>query len=306
MPPPLRKRVKRAVRSVVVAGAIRAISHLPRRLAFRIGEWTGRAGFHLAGKTRRLALQSLAVAFPEKSEAERLAIVRAMFVHYGRAAGEIVTSRKYDPILESYVELRDPELLREVMARKRGMVYVTGHIGNWELNGRRIARFCGESAVIAKAGHDRRLNALAEEVRASGKMETLWREDPATGRAMIRILRSGKGLGILIDQDTDVQNVWVPFFGRLAATPRSAADLALRFGAAVVVGVTHRKGDGPDAGHLLELTEVPYDPSPADREAEVVRITAECSRLLEEAIRRHPAEWVWMHERWKTPPPSGP
>jgi KDO2-lipid IV(A) lauroyltransferase len=190
------------------------------------------------------------------------------------------------------------------MDRKKGMVYVTGHVGNWELSGRRIARFCGESAVIEKAGHDRRLNALAEELRATGKMETLWREDPATGRAMIRFLRSGKSLGILIDQDTSVQNVWVPFFGRTAATPRAAADLALRFGSAVVVGTLHRKGEGPDAGHLLELIEVPYDPAPADKEAEVLRITAECSRLLEEAIRRHPAEWVWMHERWKSRPPE--
>jgi KDO2-lipid IV(A) lauroyltransferase len=299
---PLRKRVKRAVRSVVVVGAIRLVSHLPRRLAWHVGTFVGAAGFHVARKTRRLALGSLAIAFPEKSEAERLEILRAMFVHYGRGAAELVTIRSYDPILESYVELRDPELLREVMARGKGMVYVTGHVGSWELNGRRIARFCGESAVIAKASHDPRLNDLAEESRASGKMETLWREDPSTGRAMIRILRAGKGLGILIDQDTAVQNVFVPFFGRLAATPRSAADLALRFGSAVVVGTIHRKGDGSDDGHLLELTEVPYDPSPPDKEAEVVRITGECSRILEEAIRRHPAEWVWMHERWKSAP----
>jgi len=299
---PLRKRVKRAVRSVVVAAFIRAITRLPRRLAFRIGTLLGRVAPLFARETARLSLQSLAAAFPEKSEAERREIVRAMFVHLGRAAAEVVTSRRYDPILESYVELGSPDLLGEVMARKKGMVYVTGHVGNWELNGRRIARFCGDSAVIAKAGHDPRLNALMEEIRGSGKMETLWREDPSTGRAMIRILRSGKGLGLLIDQDTDVQNVFVPFFGRPAATPRSAGDLALRFGSAVIVGTAHRRGDGPDAGHLLELTEVPYDPAPPDKEAEVLRITAECNRILEEAIRRHPAEWVWMHQRWKSRP----
>lgn len=301
---PLRKRAKRAVRSVVVAAFVRAIANLPRRLTFRIGSLLGRVAPFFARGTVRLALRSLAVAFPEKSDAERKELVRAMFVHLGRAAAEVVTARSYDPILESYVELRDPGLLRDVMARKKGMVYVTGHVGNWELNGRRIARFCGDSAVIAKAGHDPRLNALMGELRGSGRMETLWREDPATGRAMIRILRAGKGLGLLIDQDTDVQNVFVPFFGRPAATPRSAADLALRFGAAVVVGTAHRRGDGPDAGHLLELTEVPYDPNPADREAEVLRITAECNRVMEEAIRRHPAEWVWMHQRWKTTPPD--
>lgn len=303
---PLRKRIKRGVRSVVVAGAIRLLMRLPRRLVWSVGTFAGRVAFRVAGQTRRLALQNLAAVLPEKSEMERREIARAMFVHFGRVAAEMVTAQAYDPFIEAYVELRDPELLRDVMERKKGMVYVTGHVGNWEMSGRRIARFCGVSAVIAKAGHDRRLNALAEEVRATGKMETLWREDPATGRAMIRFLRSGKSLGILIDQDTSVQNVFVPFFGRLAATPRAAADLALRFGSAVVVGTLHRKGDGPDDGHLLELTEVPYDPTPSDKEAEVLRITGECSRLLEEAIRRHPAEWVWMHERWKSRPPAEP
>ena len=101
-----------------------------------------------------------------------------------------------------------------------------------------------------------------------------------------------------------MQGVFVPFFGRLAYTPRAVGDLALRFGATVVVGTSHRRGPGAGAGHELDVVEVPYDEHPADREAEVVRVTAACAALQEAAIRRHPEEWVWMHDRWKTRPPS--
>ncbi|HSM91848.1 MAG TPA: lysophospholipid acyltransferase family protein [Anaeromyxobacteraceae bacterium] len=302
---PFRKRARRQVRSVVLVAAIRLAALLPRRLAWSLGTLVGRGAWVFARKTRRLALRHLGIAFPEKSEGEREGIARAMFVHLAHVATEVVTIRSYDRDLEAYVEVRNPELLDQLMARGKGLIYVPGHLGNWELQARRIARTGIDNATVAKASHDPRLTRLIEDFRAGGGVKTLWRESPSSGRVIIKTLRSGKALAILIDQDTKVQSVFVPFFGRLASTPRAAAELAIRFGAAVVVGTIHRKGDGPLAGHVVELTEVTYDPAPPDMEAEVVRLTAACTRVLEDAIRRHPAEWVWMHERWKTRPPEG-
>jgi KDO2-lipid IV(A) lauroyltransferase len=300
----LRKRIKRSVRSAIVRAVIRLLSLLPLGAALALGGAVGWMAYLLAGKTRRLALGSLAVAFPERSEAERAAIARGMFVHLGQAAMEVVAIRSYDAELDTYVELANGEVLREVMARGKGMMFVTGHVGNWELLARRIARAGVPNAVIAKAGHDAPLNALAEEFRASGGVTTLWRENADTGRAIIRNFRQGRALGLLIDQDTDVQGVFVPFFGRLAYTPRAVADLALRFGAPVVVGTIRRKGPRRRDGHVLDVTEIPFDPGATDREAEAIRLTAACSLALEAAIRRSPEEWVWMHERWKTRPPA--
>jgi KDO2-lipid IV(A) lauroyltransferase len=161
------------------------------------------------------------------------------------------------------------------------------------------------AATIAKATPDVRLNALIERARAEGGVETLWREDPATARAMIRCFKQNKILGILIDQDTHVQGVFVPFFGRPAHTPRAAADLALRFRAPVIVGTCRRLGPRPGDGHEVTAVPVAYDPDAPDREAEAIRLTAACTAVLEGAIRRNPAEWVWMHERWKTSPNEG-
>jgi KDO2-lipid IV(A) lauroyltransferase len=304
MAAPLRKRLQRALRSILIRFALRLLGLLPLRPALWLGGAAGRLGHRLAGGTRRLALAHLALAFPEKTPEEREAICRDMFVHLGRSTTELASNRWYDRRLDGYVEIRPPGLLAEVMARGRGMVFVTGHLGSWELLARRIARAGGPNAVIAKSRGDRKLNELAARFRAEGGVTTLWREDPETGRAIIKTFRSGKALGILIDQDTRVQGVFVPFFGRLAFTPRAAADFAVRFGAPVVVGTIHRKGPRAADGHLLELTEITFSSDPPDREAEVVRLTAACTAVLEDAIRRHPGEWVWMHERWKTRPPG--
>jgi KDO2-lipid IV(A) lauroyltransferase len=304
MAAPLHKRLKRAVRSALIRFALRLLGLLPLGPALWLGGAAGRLAHRLAGKTRALALSHLAFAFPEKTPAEREAICRDMFVHLGRSSTELASNRWYDRRLDSYVELSPPGLLAEVMARGRGMVFVTGHIGSWELLARRIARAGVPNAVIAKSGGDRKLNELAARFRAEGGVTTLWRESPETGRAIIKTFRAGKALGLLIDQDTRVQGVFVPFFGRLAFTPRAAADFALRFGAPVVVGTIHRKGPKASDGHRLELTEITFSSDPPDREAEIVRLTAACTAALEQAIRRHPGEWVWMHERWKTRPPD--
>jgi KDO2-lipid IV(A) lauroyltransferase len=304
MAAPLHKRVKRSVRSVLIRLALRLLGVLPLRPALWLGAAAGRLAHRFAAQTRAQVLTHLALAFPEKTPEEREAIARDMFVHLGRSTTELASIRWYDRRLHTYVELSPPGLLADVMARGRGMVFVTGHLGSWELLARRIARAGVPNAVIAKSRGDRKLNEMAARFRAQGGVTTLWREDPDTGRAIIKTFRSGKALGILIDQDTSVQGVFVPFFGKLAYTPRAAADFAVRFGAPVVVGTIHRRGPRPGDGHQLELTEITFSSDPPDREAEVVRLTAACTAVLEDAIRRHPDEWVWMHERWKRRPPE--
>jgi KDO2-lipid IV(A) lauroyltransferase len=302
---PLHKRVKRAVRSRIIAGLLRLVALIPLGPALWLGGWGGALAYHLFGGTRRLALEHLAQAFPEKPEAERRAIARQMFVNLGRAATELTAIRSYDARLTEYMELQGAEVLQAAVARGQGIVFVTGHLGNWELMARLVARLGRPVSAVAKRGGDARLMGLIERWRAEGGVTTLWREDPSTARALLKVFKENKVLGILVDQDTKVQGVWVPFFGRPAYTPRAPGDLALRTGAPVLVGTSHRKGNRPGDGFVLEVTEVRYDPKPADKEAEVIRITAACQAVMEEAIRRHPADWVWMHERWRTQPDLG-
>jgi KDO2-lipid IV(A) lauroyltransferase len=303
---PLRKRLRRGARSLALRLVVAVLALLPLRAALRVGAFAGRLAWRLPGGTRRLMLEHLALAFPEKTEAERRAIARASLVHLGQVALEVAALRRYRDRLEDYVSIAPggEELVRAALARGQGLVFVAGHLGNWELLAQRFSRVAQPNAVVAKRNADPWLNGAIERLRAEGGLQTFWREDSATGRSLLRLFKQGGGLGILIDQDTKVQGVFVPFFGRLAYTPRAAADLALRFGAAVVVVTSHRRGPRAGDGHELEVTELTYDPDPPDREAEVRRLTAAAVALQEVAVRRYPAEWVWMHCRWKTRPPA--
>jgi KDO2-lipid IV(A) lauroyltransferase len=298
--------VKRALRSALLRAAIRLLSLLPLRAALAVGRAVGTLAWWLAGSQRRLVLEHLELAFPDRDPEERRAIGRASLVQLGEVAMEIVAAAHGRLDVEQYVSLAPgvEETIRRAMARGRGAVFIGAHTGNFEFLARRMAALAQPNAVIARRNADEKLNVLVARFRQAGGYQTLWRDDPATGREIIKLFRQGGALGMLIDQDTRVQGVFVPFFGRLAFTPRAAGDLALRFGAAVLVVTSHRRGPGPCAGHEIELVELAYDPAALDREAEARRITAAAVAVQEQAIRRSPAEWVWMHRRWKTRPPA--
>jgi KDO2-lipid IV(A) lauroyltransferase len=298
------KRVRRAARAWAIRAGVRALGLVPRGLAMRLAAALAPLAWALSPGLRRDMRASLAVAFPGMPGAERDALARTSLANLGRTAAEVVTMPRWLGELERYVEVPDEVRARvqAARARNKGIVLVMGHIGNWELTCR-LSHLVQPNAAIAKRSWHPSLDRMAEEMRARTGVATFWRDDPSTGRAMLKLFKQGGTLGILVDQDIPaVQSVFVPFFGRLAATPRAAADLALRFGTPVLVVTCHRKGPGPRDGHELDVVEVPYDPAPADREAEVLRLTAACVAVQEAAIRRHPAEWVWMHQRWRSRP----
>jgi len=154
----------------------------------------------------------------------RDAIARASLVHLGWTGGEVITMASWASRMDDYVEASAGTVatMERAAARGKGVILVLGHIGNWELTCR-LSRYLQPNAVIAKRSWHASLDALTERSRAQHRVETFWRDGPATGRAMLKLLRQSGTLGILIDQDIrDVQSVFVPFFGRPAATPRAA------------------------------------------------------------------------------------
>ena len=199
---PLRKRVKRRVRSVLLVAAVRLLAFVPLRLALALGTAVGSVGWVLARRMRRQILAQLAIAFPERSDAEREAIGRASLLHLAWLAAEVMTLPHWRARLPDYVGLAPgvEEVFRGALARGRGVVYVAGHVGNWELMVQRVPRLGPfPAATIAKATIHAELNVLIERTRGDGGVETLWREDQATAHAMIRCFKENKILGILID-----------------------------------------------------------------------------------------------------------
>jgi KDO2-lipid IV(A) lauroyltransferase len=303
MSAPWPKRIKRTARYVVLRLGLAVVAGLPLDVAADFGRVLGTLAFRLLGKQRRLALEGLAQAFPDMAESERVSLARACFRHLGRAAFELACVRQLERDAERYLEwpAADRAMLEAAAAEGRGVLFVTGHVGNWELLARTVARSkIVPCSTIAKETTDARTTALLERFRGSAGLRNVWRGSDGAARAMLRALRGGELLGLLIDQDTRVQSVFVPFFGALASTPRAAADLALRTGAVVVTGYCHRVGEETRYRVSLKRLELPA-PS-GDREADTVAWTAAMTADIERAIREAPAQWVWMHRRWKTRP----
>jgi KDO2-lipid IV(A) lauroyltransferase len=291
--------VKRFVRYLFIRAFLVPLQLIPLRAASWLGERLGLFVFTFVGSQRRKALKSIDTAYPEKSEAERRELARESFRHLGRSVMEMVCINQFDARRHALVEWV-PEAraaMDAALARGKGVVFVTGHVGNWELLARYVALENYPAYVIGKELSDERSTGLVERFRASGKLKVIWRGRSGAAKEMLRALKSNSILGILIDQDTKVQSVWVPFFGKLAKTPRAAADLALRTGAVPMLGFCTRVGP---LKYRITMQELPLPPS--EGEEAVMALTTELTRGIEAQIRAHPEQWVWIHQRWKSPP----
>ena len=299
MAPPLSKRLKRTLRYGLLRAALAIVGRLPLAWAQALGRALGTAAFHLAPGERRKALASLSVAFPELSDAARLDLARRCFRHLGTAALEMAVAPRLDVAeFDRLVDCSGDALaaMDRASASGKGAVVVGAHLGNWELQAWGVARHGLPLHAVGKENVDPRLTRLIDRFRALGGVRNIWRGQPGAAVALLRALRKGELLAMLIDQDTSVQNVFVPFFGRPAATPRAAADLVLRTGAAAVVCLIHKREDGTYRASSEEV-EVPRT---GDAERDAVELTARFTGRIEAAIRAHPEQWVWMHQRWKT------
>jgi KDO2-lipid IV(A) lauroyltransferase len=295
---PLRRlrRATRGPRNAVLAAVIRAtkvvLGLLPLWLALAIGRGFGHLSYWLLGSRRRLALRHLAEALPELSPAERSAVVRRMFLHAGASFAELAQWRRLRGT--GYVQVEGLAVMEEALGRGRGVIAVTGHVGNWELLAAEMARLGYPVTVVARRIRDRRFQALVAELRQAAGLRVLDRDSPEFAKDVRTELDQNRIVALLIDQDTRGAGIWVPFFGRPARTPPGAAVLALRKRAAVVSVFIERRAEG---GH--RITFQPIDDVEGRSREDILSLTARMTEAIESQIRRNPVEWVWWHERWR-------
>ena len=154
-------------------------------------------------------------------------------------------------------------------------------------------------SVVAAPIEPEPVNDLIVGLRARMGVRTILRSRPGASRELIRVFRENRILGLLIDQDTDVESVFVEFMGRPAWTPSAAAQMAIKFGAPVIFGYTQR---GKDNRHTVVIE----GPLPLIRtgniENDITSNTALFTKKIENVILQHPEQWVWMHRRWRRQP----
>jgi Kdo2-lipid IVA lauroyltransferase/acyltransferase len=278
-----------------------AVCALPASWRDGLARFVGWLAYTL-GIRRRVTLENLAHAFPEKSEAERRRIALGAYVTMARVVIESLDENDHvEP------EWEDPEVrgegweaLKASMARGQGVLLVTGHFGNWERMGKMLLR------------RGLRAKALVRPLKGALNMRIVDNRLKAGGGlifpkgAIVNILRTlslGESVLMVLDQALPAKAaVFVPFFGRLAATMPTMAIAARRSGAPVFVVM----GVRDESGRKLRLeVEGPIEAPPVEDKEEGLRAhTAAVTAVLERYIRRYPDQWLWLHRRWKVKPPE--
>jgi KDO2-lipid IV(A) lauroyltransferase len=278
---------------------IAAVGLLPAGMVTRLGRGIGLLSYTFDRSHRRTAEQNVAAAFPARSPRERQEIVRAAFQHFGTLLLEVLKFSTLAPEqMLARVEFEGEDRVRHAYALGRGVIFVTGHFGFWELQAMVHALQLQPMAVLARALDNRPLNELLERMRTRTGNTVIYRR--GTIRRVMRTLQAGQGVGILIDQHIQSRDaIHVDFFNRPAATTTVVAALALRTGAPVVPLFALPL----EGGRYRMVYEPPVEP-PKDGPEAVREFTQRCTDVLEMYVRRHPHLWLWMHRRWREPGPE--
>ena len=272
---------------------------LPAGARLRAGEIAGSLAFRLAGTERRRALDHLAMAFGQdrpREELKRIALEN--FRNLGRSAAELCGlwgGGHPERVLKLFEADEGRAKFGEVLAAGRGAVGVTAHMDNWELLGAWAPAAGIPLTVVARRLYFEKYDRLAVGMRRRFGMEVVYQDE--SPRKLLRALRAGHLLAVLADQDVRrLDGVFVPFLGRPAYTPTGPVSLALAAKAPLILAYTVRIGR---RRHRL-VVEGPIEFDRTDKRKALLEGTRAWTALLEEAIRRHPEQWVWFHRRWRT------
>jgi KDO2-lipid IV(A) lauroyltransferase len=292
-----------------VARALLAVLRaLPRKMSVWTGVSIGRLAFHTLSKLRRVGIRNLELAFPDKSEAERIAILKSAFRNLGRVMA--VTSRFDDLTRDNITELIEytPEpafaaKYEETKREGRGRIILGGHIGNWELQAFAYPIFFEPLSFLARRMDNPLIEEYVKRMRTRLGNRQIDKDNSAS--SILRVLRGGGSVGVLADVNSHPkEGVFVPFFGIPACTASGVAMLAIRANAVIVP--MWAMWDEQKGKYKIVHDDIIEPVNSGNRERDIEETTTLYVAATERVIRAHPDQWIWIHRRWKTRPPGEP
>jgi len=277
---------------------------LPRPLARSFASGMMRFFYALLPRLRKTAEINLRIAFPDWSDDRGKKVIRGMLRNLGWMAAEFVRLPKYSKEnIEETVALDGHENFLEGQRRGKGVLYLTGHIGAWELSSFAHALYGFPLHYMARRIDNPRIDALVNSYRCLPGNRPIFKNESA--RVMLKVLKDAGTIGILADQNTmPGEAVFVDFFGKQASTTTGIARVALHTDAAVVPG--YAVWDESLGKYRLRF-EPPIELiRTGDMERDVVENTQRFTKVIEDIIRKYPDQWVWVHRRWNTRPKGEP
>jgi KDO2-lipid IV(A) lauroyltransferase len=260
----------------------------------------GGLAYYVARPAANIAIKNLRERFPDKSKKEVIKITKQIFCNEAKNFFELANFPRMDSkFLKNISTVENENLIIESLKKGKGILFVSAHAGNWEITAAAVAELGVPVNVVARKIYIDQLNSMLVKYRESKKVKVILRDAPDSARKLLRALKKGEIIAMLIDQDTEVAGVFVDFFGEKAWTPSGLAVLALRTGADVLVGLDKRVDK---YFHRTVVSGPITIVSSGDRDKDVENLTQKASSILEEHIRHYPDQWVWFHERWRTRP----
>lgn len=295
-----KKRLKNWFLYRFITSIIFALNFLPRKSSISLGGFLGKLAYFIIKDARRKTRNNLRIAFgKEKDETEVRKLALEVFENVGKNVADAVRLKdmKWKEI-EKITQIEGLEYLDDACKMGRGVVAVTGHIGNFELFAAYFSLKGYRFSVIGRELYDPRLDALLVSSRESVGLENI--PSSASVKQIIKALRSGRALGVLADQDSSrVRGIFVNFFGKPARTPAGPALLAYKTQSPIVPMAIVREGDDRYKIMVKEPVELA---SSGDKEKDIIETTQRYTQVLESIIREYPSQWLWMHDRWKSKP----
>lgn len=268
---------------------------VPLSLARRIGRRIGQMAYYLLPRVRTIGLKNVNLAYGDsKSDQEKKAILMGSMENLGILAAEFV----HVPLLrtekmDSLVDIKGLENLEG----STGGVMISAHLGNWEWAAGVIGGLDCKKVGVVRPLRDPRLNETVERFRGGGGLEMIAKED--AGPEIIKAVRKGNFVGLLIDQSTRKNGIPVTFFGQPCWATIGPVMIALRTRTPVYPLSMTRD----EAGfYTLEF----FPPVTIERTGSIhqdlINASQVCQDIIEEMVRKNPGQWMWIHDRWKPQP----
>jgi len=296
-----RSRLLNVVEYVAARAVVGVIDAVPPRFSLAVARGVGNLGFLLLRNRRRTAVENLLRSGVASDPAQALRIARASFRHFTMLAVEaLVASRRITPeTLGDYAEIELPAATARLLDDpKRGLLLVTGHLGNWEVVGH-IISFRKPLVAVARRMDNPLVHRFMESRNSRRNVEIVAKHS-GDRQSLLRALRSGRSLGLIMDQHAASHALDIPFFGIPAKTVVSPARLHLATRCPIVCGYGVRIA--PLKFRIVYSEPLSFELT-GNRDDDLRIILTELNRRLEEYIRLYPEQYLWSHRRWRDLPP---
>ena len=264
----------------------------PRKWSLFFGRMLGSFFYYFIPLRKSVALKNISIAFPDQSKRENNQLVKDCYCHFGMILADFFRLPKVKREKNTAIVNIPPESIK-LFKQNQGGIILTGHLGNWEYIGPFLSLQGIKCAGVAQIQHNSTSDHFFNELRKTDLMRII--PVDAGSKVMIRSVRDGYYLGLISDQNAGRKGTNAQFFNSMVSVPKGAASFHLKTNTPILLGFCILS---MDFTYHLSFQEMDMEGLPENSNDAIVELNQRYSKLLEEAIRKHPQQYFWFHRKW--------